>query len=73
MPTIKTRINITLSDNVRDVLVKMARRDRVPPATKASRLLEIALELEEDQVWDAMAKRRDVKNARYFSHNKAWK
>lgn len=52
--------------------MKMARRDRVPLATKASRLLELALELEEDRVWDAIAKRRDIKGTRYLSHNKAW-
>lgn len=73
MPTIKTRINISLSNNVRDALTKLARRDRVPQATKAARLLEIALELEEDQIWDAIAKQRDTKTARYLSHNKAWK
>lgn len=73
MATTKTRINITLSDNLRDVLIKLAKRDKVPAATKAVKLLEIALELEEDQAWDALAKRRDVKNARYLSHTKAWK
>lgn len=73
MPTNKTRINISLSDSVKDALSKLARRDRVPQATKAARLLEIALELEEDQVWDVIAKQRDVKNARYISHVKAWK
>ncbi len=73
MPTIKTRINISLSNNVRDVLTKLANRDRVPQATKAARLLEMALEIEEDQIWDATAKQRDTKTARYFSHDKAWK
>ncbi|MBI4054124.1 MAG: hypothetical protein HY397_02220 [Candidatus Doudnabacteria bacterium] len=73
MPTIKARINISLSDSVRDALARLARRDRIPQATKAARLLEIALELEEDQVWDTLAKRRDVKKARYISHGKAWR
>lgn len=73
MPTIKTRINVSLSDSVRDALIKLARRDRVPQATKAARLLELALEIEEDQIWDTLAKKRDIKNARYFSHEKAWK
>lgn len=73
MPTTKARINISLSDSVRDALVKLARRDRIPQATKAARLLEIALELEEDQVWDAIARQRDVKNARFVSHHKAWR
>lgn len=73
MSTTKTRINISLPDNVRDVLSKLARRDRIPQATKATRLLEVALELEEDQVWDALAKQRDTKKSRYLSHETAWK
>lgn len=73
MPTTKTRINISVSDRVRDALHRLARRDRVPQATKAARLLETALELEEDIVWDERAKRRDIRNVRYLSHNKAWK
>lgn len=56
-----------------EALVKLARRDRIPQATKATRLLETALELEEDQVWNALAKQRDAGNARYISHDKAWK
>lgn len=73
MPTIKTRINISLSKEIRNALAKLARRDRVPQATKAARLLETALELEEDQIWDAIARQRDVRDARYVPHSKAWK
>jgi len=73
MPTIKTRINVSLSDDLRDALAKLARRDRIPQATKAARLLETALEMEEDRVWDALASRRDIKNARYVSHKSAWR
>ena len=73
MPTTKARINISLSDSMKDVLAKLASRDRIPQATKAARLLETALEIEEDQVWDMMASKRDTKSARYFSHKKAWK
>lgn len=72
MATTKTRINISLPLELRAGLAKLARRDRVPEATKAARLLEIALELEEDHVWDKIAKVRDVKSARYVSHSKAW-
>ena len=72
MPTTKARINISLPDVVRDALFKLARRDRVPAATKAARLLETALEIEEDQIWDAIARGRDAKKARYLSHQKAW-
>ncbi len=40
---------------------------------KVARLPETALELEEDQVWDTIAQKRDTKNARYIPHGKAWK
>lgn len=62
-----------MPDSINDALVKLARRDRIPRATKAARLLEVALEIEEDQVWSAIAERRDTKNARYISHSKTWK
>ncbi|MDP2664460.1 MAG: hypothetical protein Q8O97_00595 [bacterium] len=73
MSTTKARINITLSNDVREALARFANRDKVPQATKAAHLLEMALELEEDRVWNTIAERRDLKNARYLSHNKAWK
>ena len=56
-----------------EALVKLAGRDKVPAATKAGRLLEIALELEEDKTWDVLASKRDTKNARYLAHDKVWK
>jgi len=73
MSTIKTRINISLSEGVQEALAKLAHRDRVPTATKAARLLEAALEIEEDQAWDAMALKRDTVNAKFLSHSQAWK
>ncbi len=73
MPTAKTRINISVSDEVKDVLRKLAARDRVPEATKAARLLEAALEIEEDEVWNRIAEKRDTKGTRFITHAKAWK
>lgn len=73
MPTTKTRMNISLPEEVSDALIKIARRDRVPRATKAARLLEVALEMEEDQAWDVIAEKRDTKSVRYVSHRKAWR
>lgn len=72
MATTKTRINISLSDEMRKALAELSRRDRVPQATKAARLLEAAMELEEDQVWDRLARRRDTEGVRYISHDEAW-
>lgn len=74
MPTVKTRINVSLSDKLNAALKKLAFRDQVPTATKAERLLEIALEIEEDEVWDRIAEKRlQSKNISYLNHNQAWK
>ena len=73
MATTKTRINITLPQDLQEILIKLAKRDRIPRATKATKLLEIALELEEDRVWDALASERDSNHARYVHHRKAWR
>lgn len=73
MSALKTRINISLSDEVKKALCKIAKRDRVPEATKATRLLEAAIEMEEDLLWDEIAKKRDQKQSKLVSHLKAWK
>lgn len=58
---------------MRNAVDKLAKRDHMPSATKAERLLEIALELEEDQVWEEIATQRaSKKNARFISHEEAW-
>lgn len=72
MATTKKRINISVSSDIEKALAHLAKRDRMPRATKAARLIETALTLEEDQVWDAIASKRDKKNARLVSHTKAW-
>ena len=69
----KTRLNISLSSELRQALIKLAQRDQIPQATKAVRLLESALELEEDQIWNKIALNRDSKTARFIPHDKAWK
>jgi len=51
---------------------QLAKRDHVPEATKVSQLLEVALEIDEDAVWDAVAAKRDKKNSKFLSHKKAW-
>jgi len=72
MPTIKRRVNISISKPVEESLRKLARRDQVPEATKAAELLQVAIEIEEDQIWDVVASSRDTKNAKFVSHKKAW-
>lgn len=73
MPTTKSRLNISLSDNMKSAIKRLAARDRMPEATKAARLIEVALEIDEDQVWDAIAQSRDKKGARFIAHKSAWK
>ena len=73
MPTTKARINISLPDEVKEALSKLAKRDRMPEATKAARLLEVALEVEEDLFWNQIAEKRDKKQARFITHASAWK
>ena len=73
MATNKKRVNITLSPELERAISRVALRDKVPQATKAAELLRLALEIEEDEVWDALASSRDARGARYVSHQKAWK
>ena len=72
MPTTKKRINISVSGPLEKALEKLARRDQVPEATKAAELLQVAIELDEDQIWDTIASFRDTKKAKFVSHKKAW-
>ena len=72
MPTSKKRVLITISKPIERALELLAKRDQVPQATKAAHLLEMALELEEDRVWNLVASERDTKNSRFVSHKKAW-
>lgn len=73
MSTAKSRINISLPDDVRDALSKLARRDQMPEATKAARLLETALEIEEDQVWEQIASERDKQDGGFVPFSDAFK
>ena len=73
MPTMKTRINISLSDELRETLRYLAQRDQIPQTTQALRLIEKALEIEEDKIWDEIAEKRYAMKVKYISHKKAWK
>lgn len=73
MAATKTRINISVSKRMRDALELLAKRDEQPLATKAERLLEEALELEEDRYLSALADKR-LKNYKgpWLSHEEVW-
>ncbi len=73
MATTKKRLNISLSKELEHALASVARRDSLPQATKATHLLQLALEIEEDRVFETLARSRDTKTARFVSHEQAWK
>lgn len=73
MPTSKYRLNVSLPKDVREALTQVAKRDRVPMATKAADLLALALEIEEDEILGKLAAQRDTKDAKYLPLEEVWK
>lgn len=74
MPTAKTRINLSVPDNLDRVLHRLAKRDDLSVASKALDLINRAVELEEDEVFLQIAKARESKKKiKYLSHEKTWK
>lgn len=73
MATIKKRINVSISKELDSVLGMLAKRDQVPQATKAEHLIQIAIEIEEDQVLDEIAHKRDTSKTRFLPHSLAWR
>lgn len=73
MPTLKKRINLSVANNLYSILETLAKRDSVTTTTKALELLRRAVETEEDSLLNKIAEERDTKNARFISHNNAWK
>jgi hypothetical protein len=72
MSTIKSRLNISLPDDTKKALLSIAKRDQMPAATKAVRLMEIGMEIEEDEVWDKIAANRDHKDTAFYPHTKVF-
>lgn len=73
MSTSKKRINISLPKNVEKALYELARRNDVPPATEAVRLIKLAIEIDEDDIFNKIAEKRDKKGAKFISHKDVWK
>ena len=73
MATSKKRINISLPKDLEEVLSQLAGRDDVPAATKAVQLLRLAVEIDEDEVFNRIAASRDSGKSKFVSHQKAWK
>jgi hypothetical protein len=72
MSTVKSRINISLPDDVKEVLISISKRDQMPAATKAVRLMEIGMEVEEDDIWEKIAFDRDHKDSTFHSHTETF-
>lgn len=74
MATTKHRINISVSKHVAEALEYLAKRDQEPVATKATKLLEEALDLEEDRVLSTIADERLKGKVRWIKDSdKIWK
>ena len=72
MATSKKRINVSLPKDVETILYELAKRDDVPPATKAVHLIKLAIEIDEDDYWDALAEKREADDSDFVSHDEAW-
>ena len=73
MATSKKRLNISLPKDLEEAVYYLAKRDKVPQAAKVVELLNIAIEIEEDAIWEALAAERDTPDAVYISHEEAWR
>ena len=76
MPTTKKRLNLSLPPNLELVLTMLAARDNVPQATKAVQLLEMAIEIEEDQMLSKIAEERshelEAGKEKLYTHDEFW-
>lgn len=72
MSTTKRRLNISLPAAMDTALTFLAKRDDMPTATKAIDLIRLALQVDEDEIWDRLARERDTKKVKFVAHNKAW-
>jgi predicted DNA-binding protein len=73
MATTKKRLNISLSESTESAVLLLARRDKVPAATKIRELLEQSLDLLEDEVLTALSEERlSKKTKKTLSHTEVW-
>ncbi|OHA82769.1 MAG: hypothetical protein A2937_02970 [Candidatus Yonathbacteria bacterium RIFCSPLOWO2_01_FULL_47_33b] len=72
MATTKRRLNITLAPEVEKMITHIAKRDRVPEATKISELLKISLMMEEDKAFSLLADNRLKEKGKKLTHTEVW-
>jgi hypothetical protein len=70
--TTTKRLNISLSKEVEALVLTLAKRDRVPEATKVSELLLTSLALEEDKALSLLAESRLRIKGKKLSHTDVW-
>ena len=73
MSTTKPRINISVSEELNKTIARLAKRDNMPTATKAARLIEVGLENEEDEVLNTVAQQRDKTSTKFYTHDEVFK
>ncbi len=69
----KKRISISPDRDMESSLLRTARRDGIHVTTKATELVRLGLELEEDIALTAMANHRTAQTTKYIPHERAWK
>lgn len=63
---------MSLPKDIDMALKKLAARDGVPQSAKALQLVEVALEIEEDQIWSAIAEERLKNKGKLKTHKEVW-
>ncbi len=72
MPTTKKRINITIDDELYRSLDKLSKKENGTLSSVSLRLIERAVELEEDLYFSRQADKRLSKNEKRVVHSKVW-
>jgi predicted DNA-binding protein len=73
MATTKKRLNISLPPETETAVLHLAKRDKVPAATKIRELLEQSLALFEDQALTELAEKRiSSTKKKTISHKEIW-
>lgn len=63
---------MTPSEDLYSALESLAERDGKSVSFKAVELVQMAIEINEDDVLNAIAEERDTDNAKFISHDEAW-
>ncbi len=73
MPTLKTRINLSMPEELCGSLAVLAKKDNMCVTTKALALLTDAILREEDALWTQYADERLKKKTKWVSHARMMK